>query len=103
MNNTCASNIFIHKLEQLIEAYDILSMGQSPIALISPTTLTHMLDQVKAALQKTHLDYTLLFPESYYYYDMKLVSFGYDRTSIYYFNFHFSLNHTPKNLWLYVN
>ena len=38
-----------------------------------------MLDQVKAAFQKTNPDCTLLFPELHYYYDMKLVNFGYDK------------------------
>ena len=43
--------VLIHELKQFIEAIDILSMGQLPITLISPTQLTHMLNQVKAAIQ----------------------------------------------------
>ena len=38
-----------------------------------------MLCHIKAVLQKTNPDLTLLFPDLYYYYDMKLVSFGYDK------------------------
>ena len=38
-----------------------------------------MLDQVKTALQKTNQDYTLLFPDLFYYYSMKWVIFGYDK------------------------
>ena len=46
----------IHKLEQLIEALNILSTGHLPLTLVSPTQLIHMLDQVKSALQKTNPD-----------------------------------------------
>ena len=71
--------VMIHKLEQFIEALDILSAGHLPITLVSPTQMTHMLYQVKRAIQKTNTDYTLLFPDLYYCYDMKLVSFGCDK------------------------
>ena len=38
-----------------------------------------MLNQVKKALQKTYLNPNVLFLHLYYCYDMKLVSFGYDK------------------------
>ena len=62
-----------------MEALDILTTGHLPITLISPTQLTYMLDQVEADLQKTNTDYTLLFLHLFYYYDMKLISYGYDK------------------------
>ena len=69
----------VHKLEQFIEALGILSTGHSPITLISPIQLEHMLHQVQEALQKTYPNYNLLFTDFYYYYDIKLVSFSYDK------------------------
>ena len=42
--------VLIHKLEKFIEALDILCTGHLPITMLSPTELTHMLDQVKTAL-----------------------------------------------------
>ena len=38
-----------------------------------------MLDQVNVALQQMKLVYTLLFPDLYIYYVMKLKNFGYDK------------------------
>ena len=38
-----------------------------------------MLNQIKAALQKTDPNYNLLFHDLYYYYDMQMVSFSYDK------------------------
>ena len=38
-----------------------------------------MLDQIKIAIQKTNPDFTLLFPDLYYYNDMKIISFSCDR------------------------
>ena len=45
--------VMVNKLEQLMKAFDILSTVHLPITLISPTQLTHMLEEVKTALQKT--------------------------------------------------
>ena len=52
--------LLIHQLEQFIEIIDILGTGHLPITLISPTQLTHMLDQVKTVPQKKTL-LTLFF------------------------------------------
>ena len=70
--------VLIHKLEQFIQALDILSTVHLPITLASPTQLAHMPDQVKTALHKTNQDYILLFPDLYYYYNIQLVSCRYD-------------------------
>ena len=67
--------VLIHKLEQFMEALDILSTGHLSINLISHTQLP----QTKTVLQKTNPDNTILFHYLYYYYDMKLISFGYDK------------------------
>ena len=70
--------VLIHKLAELIKAFDMLSTEHLSITLISPTELIYMLDQGKTALQKLNPDYTLLFPDFYYYNGMKLISFEYD-------------------------
>ena len=73
-----------------------------PIPLISSTQLTHMLDKVRAALQKTNPDCTLLFPDFYFSYHMKLVSFGYDMDSNLLFQFLVFIEpytHTPLALY----
>ena len=70
--------------------------------LISPTKLTHMLDNVTAAQQKANPDYTLLFPDLYYYYDIKLVIIGYNKDVTCYFGLQSSVNYRPqKPLALY--
>ena len=35
-----------------------------------------MLDHIKTAIHKANLDYTPLFPDLYYYFDMKFIKFG---------------------------
>ena len=54
-------------IKQFMEALDIFSTGHFPIPLISPT---------QKGFQKTNQNYNLLFPDLYYYYDMKLISLG---------------------------
>ena len=93
----------IHKLEQSLEVLDILSTEHLPITLLSSTQLTHMLEEVKATLQKTNQDLSLLFYDVYCYYDMKLISSGYNKDFNPLFNFTFSLNHKPQSLWLYIS
>ena len=53
--------VLIHKLEQCLEAFDPLSTGYLPMTLPVPTQLTHMLKQVKTALQRINPYYKLLF------------------------------------------
>ena len=74
------NNVLIYNLEQLIEVLYISCTGHLPITLKSPTQLTHVLDQAKAALQETNTKYTFMSPVLYYYYEMKLVSFEYDKS-----------------------
>ena len=94
--------VLVHKLEQFIEALDTLHTGHLPINLISPTQLKHMLNQVKKALQKTNPNYNLLFPDLYYYYDMKLVSFSYNKDFNLLFQFPIYIEpYTQKPLVLY--
>ena len=40
--------------------------------------IKNMLNQAQKALQMTNPKYNLLFPDLFYYYDMKFVSLGYD-------------------------
>ena len=52
--------VLIHKMKQFTWTLCILNTEHLPATLISPTQLTHMLDQVKAVLQKMDPEYDLL-------------------------------------------
>ena len=70
---------FINELKTYSQAICILSKGYLPIALIPPSKLEAILQQVKTALAKTSKDYDLVLNRLYLYYDMKLVTFGIDQ------------------------
>ena len=70
---------FINELKSYSKAIHILSKGYLPIALIPPSKLEAILQQVKTALAKTNKNYDLVLNRLYLYYDMKLVTFGIDQ------------------------
>ena len=70
---------FINELKTYSQAIHILSKGYLPTALIPPSKLETMLQQVKTALAKINKNYDLVLKKLYLYYDMKLVTFGIDR------------------------
>ena len=53
--------------------------GYLPISLMTPLQLQEILDSVKEALIKTHLEYNIVIKRLHLYYNMKLVTFGIDR------------------------
>ena len=71
--------VLIPGLEKNYRGPLFLSQGHLTITLISPTQMVYILAQVRKALQQTNPDYTLHFPALYSYYEMKLISFEYDR------------------------
>ena len=77
--NLSIYEVLIHKLELLIEVFDILRTGHLPKTLISPTQLMHMLDKSRQPYRKQIQTIPCYFLNLYYYYDMKAVSFGYDK------------------------
>ena len=69
--------VLMHKLEQIRQALNIMSTENLPITLISSTEVTHVLDQVKTAIQTTNPPNILLFPDLYHHH-MKLINLRYD-------------------------
>ena len=56
----------------------ILSKGYFIISLLPPSKLEKILNDVRAALFKTNIDYDLVLTHFYLYCAMKLVTFGID-------------------------
>ena len=56
----------------------VLSKGYLPISLLLPSKLNAILQEVKEALQVNNTGYDLVIKRLYFYYDMKLVTFGID-------------------------
>ena len=52
--------------------------GYLPIALLPPSKLEKILNEVSIAIAKSNKDYDLVLTRLYLYYDMKLVTFGID-------------------------
>ena len=69
---------FITELKSYSKAIHILSKGYLPISLIPPSKLEIILQQVKSALAKTNKNYDFVLNRLYFYYGMKLVTFGID-------------------------
>ena len=70
---------FINELKSYSKVICVLSKGYLLISLIPPSKLETILQQVKTALAKTTKNYDLVLNRLYFYYDMKLVTFGIDQ------------------------
>ena len=68
----------IAQLRSYVSAIRILAKGYLPTTLITPSKLEGILSEVKTSLQHTNPDYTLVFERLHLYYDMQLVTFGFD-------------------------
>ena len=55
----------------------ILTKGHQPISLVTPSKLREILNDVKTAIWKSNPDYDLVIDRLHLYYDMQLVTFGY--------------------------
>ena len=93
---------FINHLKEYSQVIRILSKGYLPISLLPPSKLSTILEKVKEALQINNRDYDLVIKRLYFYYDMKLVTFGIDdqRNLIIHFPGFVHL-HTQQHLILY--
>ena len=69
----------ITQLCTYISAIRILAKGYLPNTLIAPKKLQEILTEVKRSLHFTNPDYTLVLDRLHLYYDMQLVTFGFDR------------------------
>ena len=69
---------FIEELKLYSRAIRVLSKGYLPIALLPPSKLEKILNEVRVAIAKSNKDYNLVLTRLYLYYDMKLVTFGID-------------------------
>ena len=69
---------FIEELKLYSRAIRVLSKGYLPIALLPPSKLEKILNEVRVAITKSNKDYDLVLTRLYLYYDMKLVTFGID-------------------------
>ena len=69
---------FIEELKLYSRAIRVLSKGYLPIALLPPSKLEKILNEVRVAIAKSNKDYDLVLTRLYLYYDMKLVTFGID-------------------------
>ena len=56
-----------------------MAKGYLPISLVTPLKLQEILGLVKKALIKTNPEYDIVIKRLHLYYDMKLVTFGFDR------------------------
>ena len=72
------SERFIEELKLYSRAIRVLSKGYLPIALLPPSKLEKILNEVRVAIAKSNKDYDLVLTRLYLYYDMKLVTFGID-------------------------
>ena len=66
----------MHTYESAIR---ILAKGYLPNTLIKPNELQEILTEVKNSLHITNPDYTLELDRLHLYYDMQLITFGFDR------------------------
>ena len=69
---------FIEELKLYSRAIRVLLKGYLPIALLPPSKLEKILNEVRVAIEKLNKDYDLVLTRLYLYYDMKLVTFGID-------------------------
>ena len=71
---------FIMQLCIYMKVIRILAKGYLPISFITALRLQGILDEVKTAIQKTKPDYDIIINRLHLYYDMKLVTFGIEKT-----------------------
>ena len=69
---------FIEELKLYSRAITVLLKDYLPIALLPPSKLEKILNEVRVAIAKSNKDYDLVLTRLYLYYDMKLVTFGID-------------------------
>ena len=69
---------FIEELKLYSRAIRVLSKGYLSIALLPPSKLEKILNEVRVAIAKSNKDYDLVLTRLYLYYDTKLVTFGID-------------------------
>ena len=69
---------FLNQLKQYSQAIRVLSKGNLPITLLSPSKLDLILQMAREPVQIKNRDYDLVIKRLYLYYDMKLVTFGID-------------------------
>ena len=69
---------FIEELKLYSRVIRVLSKGYLSIALLPPSKLEKILNEVRVAIAKLNKDYDLVLTRLYLYYDMKLVTFGID-------------------------
>ena len=79
-----------------------MAKGYLTIALVTPSKLREILNEVKTAIQKTNPDYDLVIDRLHLYYDMQLVTFGIDKDKNLIIQFPvFIQPHTQQPLILY--
>ena len=72
-------NEYISQLQIYAKAVRILARGYLSISLVTPLKWQKILDLVKEALIKTNPEYDIVMKRLHLYYDMQLVTFGFDR------------------------
>ena len=90
-------NEFILQLWIYAKAVRILAKGYFPISLVTPLKLQEILGLVKEALIKTNPEYDTVIKRLYLYYNMKLVTFGFDKKEILLYNSQFLCNPRHSN------
>ena len=69
----------ITQLKSYVSAIRILTKGYLPTTLITPSKLQEILAEVAKSLQQTNPDYALVLDRLHLYYDMQLITSGFDR------------------------
>ena len=67
-----------------------------------PKKLKEILQEVKSAIQITHLDYDVVIKRLHFYYNMKLVTFGINEERNLIIPFPFLYNHVYNNSSYYI-
>ena len=70
--------MFISQLKMNANAIRVLSKGYLPISLLPPSKLQEILKEVKKAIQISNPDYNITIKRLQVYYDMKLVTIGFN-------------------------
>ena len=87
---------FNEELKLYSRAIRVLSKGYLPIALLPPSKLEKILNEVRIAIANLNKDYELVLTRLYLYYDMKLVTFGIDNKRNLIVQFPVSFSCTPR-------
>ena len=69
----------ITQLHIYTTSFSILAKGYLPISWVTPSKLREILNDVKRAIWKTNPDYDLVIDRPHLYYNMQLVTFGFDK------------------------